>query len=58
MINQEIWQIILKIESLETLPSKMFYYKEHFMHFSTLGFIIQPKYLDMLLPHGLRVAIG
>ena len=34
------------------------YYKEHFMHFSKLGFITRPKYLDTFLPNALRVAIG
>ena len=28
------------------------------MHFSKLGFIIQPKYLDIFLAHALRVATG
>ena len=30
-------------------PSKMLYYKKHFMHFSELGFIMRPKYLDVFL---------
>ena len=33
----------------------MLYYKEYFYE---LGFIIQPKYLDMFLPNALRVANG
>ena len=28
------------------------------MHFSKLGFITRPKYLDTFLPNALRVAIG
>ena len=28
------------------------------MHFCELGFIVRPKYLDMLLPYALRVVIG
>ena len=28
------------------------------MHFSKLGFITRPRYLDVFLPHALRVAIG
>ena len=28
------------------------------MHFSKLGFITRPKYLDAFLPNALRVAIG
>ena len=38
------------INPLEPLRPKTLYYKEHFMRFSKLGFIIRPKYL--------RVAIG
>ena len=41
-----------------TLPSNMLYYKEQFMHFSKLGFITRPKYLDTFLSNALRVAIG
>ena len=61
VIRQEIWQIYTRykwITPLEPLPSKMLYYKEHFMHFSKLGFITRPKYLDTFLPNALRVAIG
>ena len=42
----------------EPLPSKMLYYKEHFMHFSKLGLITLPKYLDTFLSNAPRVAIG
>ena len=41
-IRQEIWQSYTCykwITPREPLPSKMLYYKEHFMHFSQLGFI-------------------
>ena len=61
VIRQEIWQMYTRlrwIDPLEPLPPKMLYYKEKFMHFSNLGFIIRPKYLDIFLPHALRVAIG
>ena len=61
MIHEEIWQIYTRhrlINPLESLPSKMLYYQEHFMHFSKLGFIIQPKDLNMFLPNALRVGIG
>ena len=62
VIRQEIWQIYTQhkwINPLESFPSKMLYYHEHFMHFSELGFIQpKPKYLDMFLPNALRVAIG
>ena len=46
VIHQEIWQIYTRykwITPLEPLPSKMLYYKEHFMHFSKLGFITRPN---------------
>ena len=33
-------------------------YNEHVMHFSKLGFITRPKYLDIFVPNALRVAIG
>ena len=36
----------------------MLYYKEHYMHFYKLSFIIWPKYLDTFLPNALRVVIG
>ena len=59
VIHQEIWQIYTIIDgSTESLPSKVFYYKEHFVHFFDLGFIIRPQYLHMFLSHALRVAIG
>ena len=35
----------------------MSYYKENFMHFSKLGFITRPRYLDVFLPRALRVAM-
>ena len=56
---QEIWKIYTQhkwINPLEPLP--LLYYKEKFMHFSELSFILQPKYWDMFLPNALRVAIG
>ena len=49
VIHQEVWQIFPRhkwMNPLEALPSKSLYYKEHFMYFSKLGFIIEPKYLD------------
>ena len=61
VIRQEIWQTYIRhkwIHPLEPLPSKMSYYKEHFMKFSKLGFNERPKYLDVFLPNALRVAIG
>ena len=61
VICQEIWQIYTQhkwINPLEPLLSKMLYYKEHFMHFSKLGFIIRLKYLHTFLPNAVRVAIG
>ena len=61
VICQEIWQICTRYKwtaPLEPLPSKMLYYKEHFMHFFKLGFITWPKYLDAFLPNALRVVIG
>ena len=61
VIRQEIWQIYTRykwITPREPLPSKMSYYKEHFLHFSKLGFITRPSYLDTFLSNALRVAIG
>ena len=57
IIHQEIWQIYTQhkwINPLERLPSKMLCYKEHLMHFSRLGFIAQPKYLDTFLPNAIE----
>ena len=61
VLKKKKWLIYTRykwITPLEPLPSKMLYYKEHFMHFSKLGFITRPKYLDALLPNALRVVIG
>ena len=61
VIRQEIWQIYTRykwITPREPLPSKMVYYKEHFLRFSKLGFITRPRYLDTFLSNALRVAIG
>ena len=61
VIRQEIWKIYIRhiwIQPREPLSPKMLYYKEHFMHFNDLGFIERPRYLDIFLPHALRIVIG
>ena len=45
-------------QPIRATPSKMLYYKEHFMQFFKLGFIIRPKYLDTFLLNAIRVALG
>ena len=46
VIRQEIWQIYTRckwITPLEPLPSKMLYYKKHFMHFFWVRFYYAAK---------------
>ncbi|MCO5586104.1 hypothetical protein L7F22_040043 [Adiantum nelumboides] len=43
---------------LRPLATKMAYYREHFLMLTEDKFIQRPRYMDIYLPHGMRVAIG
>ncbi|MCO5594472.1 hypothetical protein L7F22_048502 [Adiantum nelumboides] len=46
------------VHILIPLPPTMLYYHEHFLSISGQGFIETPEYMQIYMPHRLRVAIG
>ncbi|KAH6554789.1 hypothetical protein KP509_1Z306500 [Ceratopteris richardii] len=61
VIRQEILHTYIHrtwVSPRDTLPQKMLYYREHFVHIFDEGFIEAPRYMQTYLPHHLRVVIG
>ncbi|KAH7307766.1 hypothetical protein KP509_22G076800 [Ceratopteris richardii] len=59
-IRQEIMHTYIQrtwVSPRDTLPPKMLYYCEHFLHISDEGFIEIPRYMQTYLSHHLRVII-
>eukprot|EP00249_Psilotum_nudum_P024953 c29331_g2_i2 orf=1-1479(+) len=61
VIRQELWHTYIQrtwTSPVRPLPPKMSYYYEHFLSISEQGFIETPQYMQIYMPHRLRVAIG